>query len=79
MFLIEDSLKEIKKGQNILNIYTNEWGIKKEKLFIVLNNKNKNYLNEKVFKEIYRDYKIISKNNFNKNYNLIINNNIKKT
>ncbi|MCL2860435.1 MAG: ParA family protein [Oscillospiraceae bacterium] len=78
MFLVEDTLKEIKKSQKILNIYTNEWGIKKEKLFIVLNNHNNNYLNEKIIREIYKDYNIISKINNHNNYNLIINKNIKK-
>lgn len=77
IFLIEPNLIEIKKSINILNIFEKEWNIKKEKINIVFNKFNIYSINFKILKNIFSDYKIIGKINFNINYNLLINKNFK--
>lgn len=77
IFLIEPNLIEIKKSINILNIFEREWNIKKEKINIVFNKFNIYSINFKILKNIFSNYKIIGKINFNINYNLLINKNFK--
>ena len=77
IFLIEPNLIEIKKAKRILNIYEKEWNIKKEKINIIFNKFNIYSINIELLKNIFCDYKIIGKINFNINYNLLINKNFK--
>ena len=77
IFLIEPNLIEIKKAKRILNIYEKEWNIKKEKINIIFNKFNIYSINIELLKNIFCDYKIIGKINFNINYNLLINKNLK--
>ena len=75
IFLIEANLLEIKKSKRLLEIYLENWNIKKEKINIVFNKYNLNAINLNILKNIFNEIKIIGKINFNKNYNLIINKN----
>lgn len=77
IFLIEANLIEIKKAKRILEIYNEEWNIKKEKINIIFNKYNINSIKEKILKNIFYEYKIIGKINFNFSYNLLINKNYK--
>ena len=77
IFLIEPNLIEIKKAKRILNIYEKEWNIKKEKINIIFNKFNIYSINIEILKNIFCNYKIIGKINFNINYNLLINKNLK--
>ena len=77
IFLIEPNLIEIKKSINILNIFEREWNIKKEKINIIFNKFNIFFINFKILKNIFSNYKIIGKINFNIFYNLLINKNFK--
>jgi len=77
IFLIEANLLEVKKAKRLLEIYLENWNIKKEKINIVFNKYNFNSINLNILKNIFNEIKIIGKINFNKNYNLIINKNNK--
>lgn len=77
VFLTQANLIELKKSKNLLDIYINKWKIKKEKFNIVFNKDNINSIHDKILKIIFSDFKIIEKIKINKEFNLIINNNLK--
>lgn len=77
LFLIEANLIEIKKSKRILEIYNKEWNIKKEKINIIFNKYNINSINKKILRNIFSEYKIIGKINYDLSYNLLINKNYK--
>lgn len=75
IFLLEANLLEIKKAKKLLSIYIEEWNIKKEKINIVLNKYNYNSIEINLLKNIFFDFKILGKINYDTNYNLLINRN----
>jgi len=75
LFLIEGNISEIKKANNLLKIYEENWNIKKEKINIIINKYNNNAINEKLIKNIFEEYRVIGKIKFNKKYNNLINKN----
>lgn len=75
LFLLEANLLEIKKANNLLKIYTEEWNLKKEKINIIINKYNENAVDDKIIKNIFSEYKILGKIKFNKKYNILINKN----
>ena len=77
IFLVEPNLIELKKSRNLLNIYINNWKIKKEKINIVFNKTNKNSIYMGILKTLFSDFNILGKIKINISYNLIINKNIK--
>ena len=77
LFLTEGNLLEIKKAINILNFYINEWHIRNNKINIIFNKYNKNCIDEKILKNIFIDFNILGKINFNSNYSSMINKNMK--
>ena len=77
IFLTEGNLLEIKKAINLLNIYLREWNIKKEKINLLFNKYNSYSIDEKILNNIFIDFNILGKINFNKKYSLIINKNMK--
>lgn len=77
IFLTEPNLLQIKKAKNILNKYINEWQIEKEKIFILFNKVKKDTICFNILKEVFSNYNIIGKINFIKNYNTLINQNMK--
>ena len=77
IFLMEANLLEIKKANNLLNIYTREWKIGNKKINIIFNKYNENSIDEKILKNIFCDYKILGKIIFNKKYTSMINKNMK--
>ena len=78
IFLLESNLTEIKKAQNLLNIYTNEWNIDNKKIKILINKYNKNSIDNNIIKEIFSKYKLLGKIKFNSKYNILINKNYEK-
>lgn len=78
LFLLEANLLEIKKANNLLNIYRQEWKIEKEKFNIIINKYNENAIDDKIIKHIFADYKILGKIKFNKKYNILINKNFEE-
>lgn len=77
IFLTQANLTELKKSKNLLDIYINKWKINRQKFNIVFNKDNINAVNDKILKTIFSDFKIIGKIKTNKNFDLIINNNLK--
>ncbi|MBO4815496.1 MAG: hypothetical protein J5507_00740 [Clostridia bacterium] len=77
LFLTEPNLTELKKSKNLLNIYINNWNIKKEKINIIFNKTNKNSIYDKILNTLFSDFNILGKIKINIDYNLIINRNIK--
>ena len=77
IFLVEPNLIELKKSKNLLNIYINNWKIKKEKINIIFNKTNKNSIYDKILNTLFSEFNILGKIKINIDYNLIINRNIK--
>ena len=77
IFIIESNLSEIKKSKNILNMYTKQWKIKKEKIKILINKYNENSIEENIIKNIFSEYSIIGKITMSNKYNQYINENFK--
>lgn len=77
ILLTEGNLLEIKKAIHLLDIYTKEWKIEKEKINIIFNKYHKNAIDEKILKNIFIEYKILGKINYNKNFSTWINQNMK--
>ena len=78
LFLLEANLVEIKKSNNLLNIYNKEWKINKEKINIIINKYNENAVDDKIIKNIFSEYKVLGKIKFNKKYNTLINKNFEE-
>ncbi|MCI8345806.1 MAG: AAA family ATPase [Clostridia bacterium] len=78
IYLFEANLIEIKKAKNLLEIYNKEWNIEKNKINLLINKYNKHSVRDKIIKNIFSDYKILGKINFNEKYNLLINKNYKQ-
>lgn len=77
IFLTQANLIELKKSKNLLDIYINKWKINIQKFNIVFNKDNINAVDDKILKTIFSDFKIIGKIKKNKNFDFIINNNLK--
>lgn len=78
IFILEANLVEIKKANNLLKIYTENWKVKKKKINIIINKYNENSVDEKIIKNIFSNYKILGKIKLNKKYNILINKNYKQ-
>lgn len=78
LFLLEANLLEIKKANNLLKIYTEEWNLKKENINIIINKYNENAVDDNIIKNIFSEYKILGKIKFNKKYNILINKNFEE-
>ncbi len=78
LFLLEANLSEIKKANNLLKIYTEEWNLEKNKFNLIINKYNENSVDDKIVKHIFLDYKILGKIKFNKKYNTLINKNFEE-
>ena len=77
IFLTQPNLIELKKTKNLLNIYINQWNIKKEKINIVFNKTDINSIDNNILKVLFSDFNILGQIKLNNNFNLIINNNLK--
>ena len=77
IILIEPNLIGIKKCENILNYYLNILKIKKEKIFILINKKNKYSIDKEIIEKIFKDIKIISEIKNNIKFEKLINNKFK--
>jgi flagellar biosynthesis protein FlhG len=78
IFLLEANLTEIKKAKRLLEIYNKEWNIEKNKINLIINKYNKYSIKDRIIKNIFNEYKILGKINFNEKYNLLINKNYKE-
>ena len=51
----------MKKSSQLINIFTDIWGIWKEKIELIVNKENANGIENEVIKRILKDYSIIGK------------------
>ena len=78
IFISGSNLLEIRKSQKLLEIYTKEWEISKNKIKIIFNKWTKQSIDDEVLKELFRNYEILGKIKLSDFYDLAINkNNIK--
>lgn len=75
IFLVEANLIELKKAKKLLEIYINNWKIKKEKINIIFNKYNKNSIDNDILKKLFLDFNILGQLKLDENYNYMINKN----
>ena len=61
IFLVEPNLLEIKKAENLLEIYIEDWEVYPNKIQILFNKVNNNSIDEEILKEIFGKFKILGK------------------
>lgn len=75
IFISGANLLELKKSQKLLEIYTREWNVSKDKIKIIFNKYTKQSLDDEVLKQIFRSYEILGKIKLSDYYDLAINKN----
>lgn len=78
IFLTDTNLLEIKKSINLLKIYLQEWQMEMNKFSIIFNKYGNESIDEKILKNIFKDFYILGKLKLNTKYNQMINQNMKK-
>ena len=61
IFLVEPNLLQIKKAENLLEIYIEDWEVYPKKIEILFNKVDGNSIDENILKEIFGKFKIIGK------------------
>lgn len=74
IFLLEPNLLEIKKAENLLEIYIEDWEIHPKRIELLLNKVNANSVDQDVLKEIFGKFKIVGKINFSFKFTELANN-----
>ncbi len=77
IFLSEANILQIKKSKKLLNIYTQEWKINKDKINIIFNKIKEDSIDTNILKEILKNYNIIGEIPDIKYCNTLINQNMK--
>ena len=77
IFITETNILEIKKAKELLNIYTNEWKINKNKFSILFNKYDKDCININLLKDIFCEFNILGVLKYYSKYNMFINKNMK--
>ena len=73
IFLLEPNLLEIKKAENLLEVYMEDWEISPKKIGILLNKVNNHSVDETILKEIFGRFKILGKINFSTKFTSLAN------
>lgn len=74
IFLLEPNLLEIKKAENLLEIYIEDWEVFPKKIDVLLNKVNSNSVDQDIVKEIFERFRIIGKINYSIKFTEIANN-----
>lgn len=74
IFLIEPNLLEIKKVENLLDIYIEDWEVNHKKIDILFNKVNGNSVDQDILKEIFDKFNIIGKISFSTKFTELANN-----
>ena len=53
LFLVEANLLELKKANNLLEIYEKQWNINKDKINIIINKYNENAIESEIIKKVF--------------------------
>ena len=73
IFLVEPNILELKKTNNLLEVYINDFNIDVDKIKIVFNKVNKYQIAESILEEFFSEFEIIGKIEYEEKYNLFIN------
>lgn len=76
IFISGANLLEVKKSEKLLEIYTKEWGVSKNKINIVFNRCTSKSIDTDILREIFNRYTILGKIQLNDYYDLVINKNM---
>lgn len=77
IFLSEANVLQIKKTKRILKEYIADKKIDKQKINLIFNKNKQDSIDFYILKEIFKGYNILGKINYIKNYNTLINENMK--
>ena len=77
IFIVEGNTLQVKKSKRLLKIYTDEWKINRNKIKILCNKFSRKTINKLVLKEMFYEFEILGKVDFDDNYNNLINYNMK--
>lgn len=75
IFLVEPNLIETRKATNMLEVFINDWNIDVDKIKLVVNKVNRYELVNSILEELFFEFEIISKLQYEEKYNLFINQN----
>lgn len=78
IFLLEPNMLGVKKAQNMLEVFENDWKISNEKIKLILNKTNMYQISDNIFSELFPNIELIGKMKYMDSYNLKINKNIDK-
>lgn len=78
IFLLEPNILGVKKAQNMLEVFEEDWKIQKSKINLVLNKANIYQIADNIIEELFPQVKVIGKMQYRDSYNLMINKNIRK-
>lgn len=78
IFLLEPNMLGVKKAQNMLEVFEEDWKISNEKIKLILNKTNMYQISDEVFGELFPNIRLIGKMKYLDSYNLKINKNIDK-
>lgn len=78
IFLLEPNILGVKKSENMLEIFENDWKIDSSKIKIILNKANMYQISDDIIEEIFPNIKLLGKMKYMDSYNLMINKNIDK-
>ncbi len=73
IFLVEPNISELKKANNLLEVYIKDFNIDIDKIKIVFNKTNKYQIAKCILEEIFSDFEIIENIEYDEKYNLFIN------
>ena len=74
IFLVEPNLLEIKKAENLLEIYIEDWEVYPKRIYILFNKVNVNSIDETILKDIFGKFEIVGKINFSSKFTELANN-----
>lgn len=75
IFLVEPNLIETRKATNMLEVLVNDWNIDVDKIKLVVNKVNRYELVNSILEELFFEFEIVSKLQYEDKYNLFINQN----
>lgn len=76
IFISEANLAQIKKSKIVLEMYLKQWDIKQNKFNLIFNKNREDSIDFNILKEVFKEYSIIGKIDFIKQYNTLINQNM---
>lgn len=73
VFLVEPNLLQIKKAENLLEVYIEDWEVYPKKIEILFNKVDGNSIDENILREIFGKFKILGKINHSNKFTEIAN------